>query len=178
MTEHAAVIAGGGPAGLRSARVLRTNMAQTPLTRSDARLDALRDSVAEMLGLDEPRRRFGAMMSGLDICYDPGRGAPADRAPHARPRPGGLRYAGAGLQPAARGQAGAAQPGRFRPSPGNERVRLIAAAYPGPRELPVLGEVPAPAAVLIRPDGYVAWAGDPAEPRLPDALTTWFGAPG
>src|SRR5213079_1439489 len=54
----------------------RTNMAQTPLTRSDARLDALRDSVSELLSMDEPRRRFGAMMSGLDIRYDLGEGHP------------------------------------------------------------------------------------------------------
>lgn len=32
-------------------------------------------------------------------------------------------------------------------------------------------------AVLIRPDGYVAWVGEPADPDLPDALTSWFGPP-
>ena len=51
------------------------------------------------------------------------------------------------------------------------------AKYAGPLELPVLGAVTAPAAVLIRPDGYVAWAGDPTHPGLPDTLTTWFGPP-
>jgi hypothetical protein len=43
-------------------------------------------------------------------------------------------------------------------------------------ELPVLGEVAAPAAVLIRPDGHVAWAGDLTDAALPAALDTWFGA--
>jgi hypothetical protein len=57
------------------------------------------------------------------------------------------------------------------------RVQLINAKYAGLWELPVLGAVPAPAAVLIRPDGYVAWAEDPTRPGLPDALTTWFGPP-
>ena len=60
-------------------------------------------------------------------------------------------------------------------TPWTGRVRLVDAKYAGPWELPVLGAVPAPAAVLIRPDGYVAWAGDLADPGLPDALTTWFG---
>jgi hypothetical protein len=67
------------------------------------------------------------------------------------------------------------EPGRFDIKPWNERVRLIEAAYGGTWELPVRGEVSAPAAVLIRPDGHVAWAGEPTDPRLPDALTTWFG---
>ncbi len=59
-----------------AARVLRNTMAQVALTRVDDRTEALRDSVAELLGMDEPRRRFGAMMSGLDIHYDLGEGHP------------------------------------------------------------------------------------------------------
>jgi 3-(3-hydroxy-phenyl)propionate hydroxylase len=47
----------------------------------------------------------------------------------------------------------------------------------GPWELPVLGIVTAPSAVLIRPDGYVAWVGDGTQLGLSDALTTWFGPP-
>jgi hypothetical protein len=41
--------------------------------------------------------------------------------------------------------------------------------------LPVIGEVEAPPAVLIRPDGHVAWTGDLADPALPRAVATWFG---
>jgi hypothetical protein len=67
------------------------------------------------------------------------------------------------------------EPGRFDLTPWTERVRLIDAAYGGTWELPVLGQVPAPAAVLIRPDGYVAWAGELTEAGLPAALSTWFG---
>jgi 3-(3-hydroxy-phenyl)propionate hydroxylase len=160
------------------ARVLRTNMAQTPLTRSDARLDALRDSVAELLGMDEPRRRFGAMMSGLDIRYDLGEGHPL-----AGRRMPDLDLVTAGgqvrvytlLHEARPVLLNLGEPGGLDINPRNERVRLIDAAYAGTWELPVIGEVPAPAAVLIRPDGHVAWAGDPADPRLPGALATWFG---
>jgi hypothetical protein len=54
---------------------------------------------------------------------------------------------------------------------------LIDAEYAGPWELPVLGVVTAPTAVLIRPDGYLAWVGDGTDIGLRDALTTWFGAP-
>jgi len=56
-------------------------------------------------------------------------------------------------------------------------VRTVDAGYDGEWELPVLGEVTAPTAVLIRPDGYVAWVGDVTGPGLADALTTWFGPP-
>lgn len=44
-------------------------------------------------------------------------------------------------------------------------------------ELPALGAVAALGAALIRPDGCVAWVGDPVPTRLADALTTWFGPP-
>jgi hypothetical protein len=70
------------------------------------------------------------------------------------------------------------EPGGFDITPWADRVKLVDAKYDGVWELPVLGEVPAPAAVLIRPDGYVAWVGDVTEPGLADALTTWFGPPG
>jgi len=56
------------------------------------------------------------------------------------------------------------------------RVRLVDAKHNGVWELPVLGEIAAPPAVVIRPDGHVAWAGDLTDPELPQALATWFGA--
>ena len=69
------------------------------------------------------------------------------------------------------------EPGGFGFSPWANRVRLVDAKHYGVWELPVLGEVAAPAAVLIRPDGHVAWAGDLTDPELSQALATWFGAP-
>ena len=65
----------------------------------------------------------------------------------------------------------------FDIAPWADRVQLVDARYAGVWELPVLGTVAAPTAVLIRPDGYVAWVGNGTDHGLRDALTTWFGAP-
>ena len=59
-----------------AARVLRNTMAQTALLRPDERIKALRDTMSELLGMGEPRKRIAAMMSGLDIHYDLGEGHP------------------------------------------------------------------------------------------------------
>jgi 3-(3-hydroxy-phenyl)propionate hydroxylase len=69
------------------------------------------------------------------------------------------------------------EPGGLDITPWADRVQLIDATYAGTWELPVLGAVTAPAAALIRPDGYVAWVREDASLGLPDALTTWFGPP-
>ena len=164
-----------------AARVLRTNLAQTMLTRSDARIDALRDTMAELLRMDEPRKRFAAMMSGLDIHYDLG-----DAHPLLGRRMPDLDLATAdgpvrvfSLLHDARGVlVNLGRPRALDTSPWADRVLVIDAEYGGDWELPVLGRVPAPAALLIRPDGYVAWVGNDTDARLRDALTTWFGSGG
>jgi 3-(3-hydroxy-phenyl)propionate hydroxylase len=69
------------------------------------------------------------------------------------------------------------EPGGADVEPWADRVQLVAAEYDGAWELPVLGEVPSPTAVLIRPDGHVAWVGEGTETGLEDALTTWVGPP-
>ena len=162
------------------ARVLRKTMALVALQRPDDRIEALGETVAELLASDEPRRRLAATMSGLDIHYDFGEGHPllGRRMPDldlitadgqvrvftllhgARPLLLNLR-----------------EPGGFDIAPWADRVQLIESEYGGPWELPALGEVPAPDAVLIRPDGYVAWIGDPTGDGLTEAMTTWFGPP-
>jgi 3-(3-hydroxy-phenyl)propionate hydroxylase len=163
-----------------AARVLRTTMAQVALTRPDDRTEALRDSVAELLAMDEPRRRFGAMMSGLDVRYDLGEGHPllGRRMPDVglttadgRLRVFSLLHRG---RPVLLDLGGA---GDLDAEPWADRVQLVAARCDGPWELPVLGPVAAPGAVLIRPDGYVAWVGSESREGLADALTTWFGPP-
>jgi 3-(3-hydroxy-phenyl)propionate hydroxylase len=161
-----------------AARVLRTAMAHVALRRTDERTEALRETIAGLLETEEPRRRFAAMMFGLDIHYDLGEGHPllGRRMPDLdlRTADGPLRVFTLlnGARPVL---LNLGEPGGFDPAPWADRVQLIDAEYAGAWELPVLGAVAAPTAVLIRPDGYVAWAGGPADPGLADALTTWFG---
>jgi 2-polyprenyl-6-methoxyphenol hydroxylase-like FAD-dependent oxidoreductase len=163
-----------------AARVLRNTMAQVALMRADDRIEALRDTVSELLSMDEPRKRFAAMMSGLDIQYDLGEGHPllGRRMPDldvvtAR---GPLRVFTL-LHDARPVLLNLGEPGGFDITPWADRVQMIDAKYAGNWELPVLGQVAAPAAVLIRPDGYIAWVGDGTDTGLRDALTTWFGPP-
>ncbi len=164
-----------------AARVLRTTMAQVALGRPDDRIEAARDVVAELLGMDEPRRRFAAEMSGLGIHYDLGEGHPllGRRMPDLDlvTADGPLRVFTL-LHDARPVLLNLGEPGGFEITPWADRVMLIDATYDGLWELPALGAVIAPTAVLIRPDGYVAWVGeDGAQLGLVDALTTWFGPP-
>ena len=163
-----------------AARVLRTTMAQVALMRVDDRIEALRESVSELLSMDEPRKRFAAMMSGLDIHYDLGDGHPllGRRMPDLDlvTANGPLRVFTL-LHAAKPVLLNLGSPGGFDITPWADRVQLIEATYDGPWELPAIGPVDAPAAVLIRPDGYVAWVGDLTQAGLVDALTTWFGPP-
>ncbi len=169
-----------------AARVLRNTMAQSALRRPDDHTKALGEYVAEFLQTDEIRRRMVAEMSGLGIHYDLGEGHPllGRRMPDLdlvtadgtvrvftllhNARPLFLNFS---------------EPGAFDIAPWPDRVRRIDAQSAGPWELPAFGPVSTPAAVLIRPDGYVAWVGEhsPGRPDQPDrqsladALTVWFG---
>ncbi len=163
-----------------AARALRNTMAQTALLRSDDRTEALRDTMSELLSMDEPRKRIAAMMSGLDIHYDLGDGHPllGRRMPDLDlVTPTGTVRAFTLLHDARGVLLNLGKPWGFDISPWAKRVLAIDAKYSGDWELPVLGQVTAPAAVLIRPDGYAAWVGDGTDNGLRDALTTWFGSP-
>ncbi len=162
------------------ARVLRGTMAQTALSRGDARMDAVRESVTELLQMDEPRRRYAGMLSGLDVHYDLGAGHPLlgrrmpdlDLVSASGPlRTFTLLHDARPVLLVLRGAEA------IDIAPWADRVRRVDARYDGEWQLPVLGSVSAPAAVLIRPDGYVAWVGDGADHGLADALRTWFGPP-
>ncbi len=161
-----------------AARVLRDTMAQVALTRSDDRIKAAGDVVSELLGMDEPRGRFAAEMSGLGIHYDLGEGHPllGRRMPDLDlvTADGPLRVFTL-LHDARPVLLNLGEPGGFDIAPWADRVQLIDATYEGTWELPALGAVTAPTAVLIRPDGYVAWVGEGTQLGLEDALTTWFG---
>ena len=130
--------------------------------------------------MDEPRKRFAAMMSGLDIHYDLGEGHPllGRRMPDLDlvTADGPLRVFTL-LHDAKPMLVNLGGLGGFDVTPWTDRVQMIDAEYLGPWELPLLGAVTAPTAALIRPDGYVAWVGDGTDFGLRDGLTTWFGAP-
>jgi 3-(3-hydroxy-phenyl)propionate hydroxylase len=130
--------------------------------------------------MDEPRKRFAGTISGLDIHYDLGDGHPllGRRVPDLDlDTTGGSRRVFSLLLAARPVLLNLGEPGGFDITPWVDRVQVIDAKYGGPWELPVLGAVTAPTAVLIRPDGYVGWVGDPTHAGLPEALTTWFGPP-
>ncbi|RVA75841.1 hypothetical protein EN925_35815, partial [Mesorhizobium sp. M7A.F.Ca.US.006.04.2.1] len=163
-----------------AARVLRNTMAQVALRRTDDRSKALADTVAELLGMDEPRKKIAAEMSGLGVHYDLGEGHPllGRRMPDLDlTTAGGPLRVFTLLHDARPVLLNLGEPGRLDIAPWAERVRQIDAGYAGIWDLPALGSVVAPDAALIRPDGYVAWAGAGAQRGLVDALTTWFGPP-
>jgi 3-(3-hydroxy-phenyl)propionate hydroxylase len=165
-----------------TARSLRHTMAQTALMRPDStgRLEALRQTMAETLAMDEPPRHFAAIVSQLDIRYDLGDGHPllGRRMPDLdlETAAGPLRIYTL-LHEARPVLVNLGEADALDITPWADRVRLVDAKYDGRWELPVIGEVPAPVAVLIRPDGHVAWVGDETEAGLTEALTTWFGPP-
>jgi 3-(3-hydroxy-phenyl)propionate hydroxylase len=163
-----------------AARVLRTTMAQVMLRRPGERTKALRDTMSEVLGMEEPSRRFAAMMFGLDIHYDLGEGHPllGRRMPDLDlVTAGGPLRVFSLLHHARPVLLNLGERGGFDIAGWADRVDAIDATYVGTWELPALGAVAAPAAVLIRPDGHVAWVGEATQPGLADALTRWFGPP-
>jgi 3-(3-hydroxy-phenyl)propionate hydroxylase len=160
------------------ARVLRSTMAAVALRRPDDHTKALGDYVSEFLSMGEPRRRLAAEISGLDVHYDLGEGHPllGRRMPDLDliTADGPLRIFTL-LHDARPALLNFGEPGAFDISAWADRVHRIDAKYDGSWELPAIGAVAAPTAVLIRPDGYVAWVGNQAQSGLAGALTTWFG---
>jgi len=163
-----------------AARVLRNTRAQIALLRRDDHgRKAAREVMSELLSMEEPRRRYGAMMSGLDIHYDLGDGHPllGRRVPDLALTVAGRPLLLFTLLHQARGvllDLGGLE--TFDISPFADRVTRIDAVCDGAWELPSVGGVPAPRAVLVRPDGHVAWVGDESASGVAEALTTWFGA--
>jgi 3-(3-hydroxy-phenyl)propionate hydroxylase len=161
-----------------AARVLQNTMAQRAVGATDERTAALRGILAHVLKMDEPRKHIAGMISGLDIAYELGAGHPllGRRMPD-------LDIVVAGGPMTVFSLLHSARPVliNFGPAaaldiaPWDHGVPLVDAAYAGTWELPVVGEVAAPSAVLVRPDGHVAWVGEESDAGLRDALATWFG---
>jgi 3-(3-hydroxy-phenyl)propionate hydroxylase len=186
----AQVVAGTSPASLLDtyhderhpvgAQVLRNVEAQVALTTPDPRHDSLRAVVAELLATDDGRRHMAGMMSGLSIRYDLGGTHPlvgwrmpdlALETADGSTRVFELLHAARPLLLLFGGATGTDVTGW------TDRVQVVDATTDDPWELPVYGPVDTAPAVLVRPDGHVAWAGDPADASLEGALTTWFGPP-
>ncbi len=163
-----------------AARVLKSTLAQTALNRGDERTKALHETMTELLTMDAPRKRYAAIMSGLDIRYELGTGHPllGRRMPDLDlATEGGSRRMFTLLHDARPILLNLAEPGALDIAPWADRVQPVDARYAGVWALPVLGAVAAPCAVLIRPDGYIAWVGEGTDHGLREALTRWFGPP-
>jgi hypothetical protein len=160
-----------------AARVLRNTMAQSALRRPDPRIAAAGEVLAELLGMEEPRRRFAGMQSGLDVHYDLGEGHPllGRRMPDLDlETPAGPLRMYTLLHSARPVLLNLGAAGVFDSTPLPPVVQQVDASYGGEWELPVLGTVAPPSAVLVRPDGYVAWVGEGSASGLAEALGTWF----
>jgi 3-(3-hydroxy-phenyl)propionate hydroxylase len=161
-------------------RVLKNVVTQALLQRGDARTRAVRDTFADLLDGQAARQQMAGLLSGLDVRHDLGRGHPLlgrrmpdlDLATADGPRRVFELLRDARPLLLDLGENGRIDLGRW-----TQRVRAVHATAAGPWELPVLGEVPAPTAVLVRPDGHAAWVGEGAETGLAEAMTTWFGTP-
>lgn len=161
-----------------TARVLKNVVTQALLQRGDARTEAVRDTISELLGFDGPRARLAGLLSGLDVRYDLGEGHPllGRRMPDLDlVTADGPRRVFELLHGARPVLLDLGEPGTIDIGPWTDRVQHVHAHHTGAWELPVVGTVTAPAAVLIRPDGHVAWVGDGTRNGLREALTTWFG---
>ena len=160
-----------------TARMIRHTMASVAFRRDDDRTKAARETMAELLALNEPKRWMTAENSELAIRYDFGEGHPllGRRIPDLDLAGGGRVYEH--LRDAMPVVFNFGTPGSIDIASWLDRVGLFDAAYDGTWELPDVGPVSAPRAVLVRPDGHVAWVGEGTDAGLTDALGKWFGQP-
>ena len=160
-----------------TARVLKNVMVQASLQRQDARTDAVRDTFAELLADEGARNRLAAMLTGLDVRHDLGEGHPllGRRMPDVDlETDDGSRRAFELLHDARHVLLDLTDTG-LEVEAGTDRVRHVRARAADTWEVPVVGTVEAPAALLVRPDGHVAWVSDGTAAGLEDVLRTWCG---
>jgi 2-polyprenyl-6-methoxyphenol hydroxylase-like FAD-dependent oxidoreductase len=166
---------------LATARVLKYTMAMSATQRADGRVGALADVLSDLLSIDAARVRLAGLHLGLDVRYEAkDRGHPllGRRMPDLDLTcvDGPVRMY-ALLHDARAALLNLGEPGSVASGSWGDRVRLVDASYEGAWELPVIGAVEAPAAVLVRPDGHVAWVGAGTPAGLDEAMTRWFGPP-
>jgi len=161
------------------AALLEQTLALTALAKGDDWTNALRSFVVKVMQMDEPRRWYSSMMSGLDVRYALGDGHPMlgrrmpdlDVTTESGPtRVFALMHDGRPVL------LNFGEPGALAIPGWADRIKLVDAKFEGVCELPVIGVVDMPTALLIRPDGHVAWVGNGSGEGLADACRTWFGA--
>lgn len=162
------------------AESLKYTMALNALMRTDPRTEALGETLAKVTVMDEPRKHLGALASGLGVRYDLGDGHPllGRRVPDLDiVTTDGPTTIYACLHAARPVLLNLGEPGALEIDAWADRVDLLDARCEEPWDLPAIGEVDSPTAVLIRPDGHIAWVGERCDAGLTTALTTWFGVP-
>ncbi|MBT2386570.1 FAD-dependent monooxygenase [Streptomyces sp. ISL-11] len=186
----AAVTAGKAPAGLLDTyhderhpvgvRLLMNTRAQGLLFLSGPEVQPLRDVITELIAYDEVSRHLAGMVSGLEITYNVGRGTHpllGRRMPRLELVGADRKTTSTDLLHAGRAVLLDLQDNprlRERAAPWSDRIDIVTAAPYGLQEdHPLHGT----AALLIRPDGYIAWAAPGSHHDLPMALERWFGKP-
>ena len=165
-----------------AAAVLRDTLAQVALLRTDRRTDALREVTGKLLGMKGPRQEIAGRLSGLTTRYAPDE---EDAAPLVGARIPDLELTRGedtvqlyslmhGAKPLflTSGDAPADLEGWA------DRVTIEQVTFPETWRIPVTGEVASPRAVLVRPDGYIAWIDDGSGGTdIKHCLKFWFGEP-
>ncbi|MFB6426002.1 rifampin monooxygenase [Streptomyces microflavus] len=145
------------------ARVLDNTRAQITLLGTGPGATALREMFAKLMDFEEVNRYVTGMITAVDVRYDLGEGHELlgrrlRDLPLGQGRLYELMHGGRGLLLDRTGELSVAG--------WEDRVDHVADAAE---------ELDAPA-VLLRPDGHVAWAGE-EQKELNGALPRWFGAP-
>ena len=165
-----------------TARVLKYTMAMSVTQQPNSRVSALVDLLADLVPIDAARIKLAVPAPRTRRPpRDRGRQPSAGGSPDAGPRPDHGSRTRAGVHAPARRQGCAGQPGgagqRLVGILGRSACSSSTRRTTAPWELPVIGAVDAPTAVLIRPDGHVAWVGTGGETGLDETLERWLGAP-
>jgi bifunctional hydroxylase/dehydrase len=159
-------------------RLLMNTQAQGLLFLSGAEVQPLRDVLTELIQYEVVSRHLAAMVSGLEIRYDVGDGRHqllGRRLPNVELVGEDFKTGSSELLRGGRGVLLDLEDNavlRRRATGWADRVDVVTAELHGHgQDGPLAGT----AAVLVRPDGYVAWAAPGSHDDLPTCLERWFG---